>query len=81
MRIYVKAIPRAGKNEVIKISDQEYKVRVTAAAEKGKANEQVIELLADYFGVSKSLISIVGGKSTKTKIIDIASRQELNSCH
>ena len=81
MRIYVRVTPRAGKNEVLKISDGEYKVKVTAVPEKGKANVAVIKLLADYFGVPKSSISIIGGKSTKTKIIDIASRQELNSCH
>jgi hypothetical protein len=72
MRIYARVTPRAGKNEVLKISDGEYKVKVTAVPEKGKANEKVVELLADYFGVSKSLVNIVGGKSTKTKIIDIA---------
>ncbi|MDI6777683.1 MAG: DUF167 domain-containing protein [Patescibacteria group bacterium] len=71
MRIYVKVTPRAGKNEVVKISDAEYKVKVTAPPEKGKANEQVIQLLADYFKVPKSLVNIAGGKSARTKIIDI----------
>ena len=71
MRIYVKVTPRAGKNEIVKISEGEYKVKVTAPPEKGKANEAVTELLADYFGVSKSSVNIVGGKSTRMKIIDI----------
>jgi uncharacterized protein (TIGR00251 family) len=64
-------IPRGGKNEVTKISEEEYRIRVTAAPEKGKANKAVIEALAVYFGVSKSAVNIVGGKSAKTKIIDI----------
>jgi len=71
VRIYVKVIPRAGKNEVIKISDAEYKVKVTAPPEKGKANETVIQLLAAYFKVSKSLVNIVGGKTARVKIVDI----------
>jgi hypothetical protein len=71
MRIYVKVTPRAGRNEVLKISDGEYKVKVTAVPEKGMANEAVIGILADYFDVSKSSVSIIGGKSTKIKIIDI----------
>lgn len=70
-RIYVKVIPRAGRKEVTKISEGEYKVRVSAAPERGRANEAVIELLADYFGVSKSSVAIVGGRSARTKIIDI----------
>jgi uncharacterized protein len=71
MRIYAKVIPRGGKNEVVKISEEEYVIRVTAAPEKGKANKAVIEALAAHFGVPKSSVNIVGGKSSKTKIIDI----------
>lgn len=63
--------PRAGRNEVIKISEGEYKVKVVDPPEKGKANEAVIKLLADYFDTPKSLVNIIGGKSTKTKIIDV----------
>jgi len=67
----VKVLPRSGRDEVIRISEEEYKVRVTAVPEKGKANEAVIKILADYFSLPKGLISIVGGKSARTKIIDI----------
>lgn len=71
MRIYVHASPRSSKNEVIKLSEGEYKVKLTAAPVDGKANEALIEILSKYFKVSKSLISIVGGKSAKTKMVDI----------
>jgi uncharacterized protein (TIGR00251 family) len=71
MRIYVKVSPRAGKNEVLKISEGEYKVKVTAPPEKGKANEKVIELLAYHLAVPKSSIKIVAGKTARIKIIDI----------
>jgi hypothetical protein len=64
--------PRAGKNEVVKISDAEYKIKVTAAPEKGKANGAVVNLLADYFSVSKSSVNIIGGKSARTKLIEIS---------
>jgi len=64
--------PRAGRNEVIKISEGEYKVKVTAPPEKGKANVAVIELLADYFDTPKSSISIIGGKSTRVKLVEIS---------
>jgi uncharacterized protein len=71
MRIYVKVIPRAGKNEVLKISDGEYKVKVTAPPEKGKANEAVIKILANYFDLPKSSLNIIAGKSARIKIIDV----------
>jgi uncharacterized protein len=71
MRIYVKVIPRAGKNEVQKISEGEYKVKVTAPPEKGKANEKIIELLAHHFKVPKSSIRIIAGRSARIKLVDI----------
>ncbi len=71
MRIYIQAAPRSSRNEVIKISEGEYKVRLTAAPVDGKANEMLIEILAKYFKVAKSLITIVGGKSAKIKMVDI----------
>ena len=71
MRIYIKVAPRASKNEVIKISEGEYKVRLTAPPVDGKANEALIKILSDHFKVAKSNIQIIGGKSTRTKMVDI----------
>ncbi|HPN96626.1 MAG TPA: DUF167 domain-containing protein [Candidatus Moranbacteria bacterium] len=71
MRIYVKVIPRSSRNEIIKISEGEYRVKLTAPPVEGKANKALIEILAGYFNVSKSNVEIVGGKSAKTKIVDI----------
>jgi uncharacterized protein (TIGR00251 family) len=71
MRIYIKVTPRSFKNEVIKISEGEYKVRITAPPVDGEANEALIKILSDYFKVAKSNIKIVGGRSARTKIIDI----------
>lgn len=71
MRIYVRVSPRSSKNEVTKISEGEYRVRLTAPPVDGKANEMLLDMLADYFGVSRSLIKILGGKTAKVKLIEI----------
>jgi hypothetical protein len=71
MRIYIKVVPKSSRNKIEKIAEGEYKVWVTAPPVDGKANEAIIKLLADYFNASKSEVKIVGGKSAKTKIIDI----------
>lgn len=70
-RIYVKVSPKSSRNEVVQVSDGEYKVKLTAAPVDGKANEALVAILAKYFSVAKSCIKIVGGKSAKTKIVDI----------
>ena len=71
MRIYVRVIPRASKNEVVKISDGEYKIKLTAPPVDGKANSMLLKVLSGYFDVSESSLQIVGGKSSRIKIIDI----------
>jgi uncharacterized protein len=71
MRIYIKVHPRASRSKIEKISEGEYEVWITAPPVDGKANSMLIELLADFFNVSKSLINIAGGKTAKTKIVDI----------
>ncbi len=71
MRIYVKVIPRSSRNEVTKIAEGEYKVKLTAPPVDGEANKMLISVLSEYFGVPKSSLTIVGGKSAKTKIIEI----------
>jgi uncharacterized protein len=71
MRIYVKVNPRSSVNKIEKISEGEYRVKLTASPVDGKANEMLIKMLAEYFAVHKCLINIVGGKSAKIKIIDI----------
>ncbi|MFZ2188718.1 MAG: DUF167 domain-containing protein [Candidatus Moraniibacteriota bacterium] len=71
MRIYIKVIPRSSRNLVEKISEGEYRVRLTAPPVDGKANEALVKLLAEYFNISKSAISIVGGKSTPRKMVDV----------
>ena len=74
MRVYIKVSPRSSKNEVVKVSEGEYKVKLTAPPVDGAANESLIKLLSQHFKVSKSLIKIVGGKTAKIKIVDIANQ-------
>ena len=71
MRIYVRVTPRAGKNEVLKISEGEYKVKITAPPVDNQANEMLIRLLAEYFKIPKGSLSIIGGRTARTKMIEI----------
>lgn len=72
MRIYVKVSPRSSKNEVTKIAEGEYRVKVTAPPVDGQANNMLIKVLAEHFDVPKSSLKIIGGKSAKIKIIEIS---------
>lgn len=71
MRIKVKVKPGASRNEVKKIDETTYEVKVTVAPEKGKANEKVIELLSEFLDLPKSKIKIIKGQSGREKEIEI----------
>ena len=75
MVITVKVITRAHANIVKKSEDGTYKVYVTVIAEKGKANTAVQKLLAKYFGVSKTSVQILRGKTARIKQIVIESKK------
>ena len=72
MTITVTVKPNSKSIVVEKITDLIYKMRLTATPIDGKANRQLIEVLADYFKVSKSQVRIKSGKTAKTKVVIIS---------
>jgi uncharacterized protein (TIGR00251 family) len=70
-KIAVTVKPNAKKAEVTKLSDAEYRVAVRPPAQDGKANEAVIDLLADYFGIAKSSVKIIRGHSSRHKLLEV----------
>lgn len=73
MTITVRVNAHAKRNSVEQLNTFEYKVHVTVVPEHGKANDKVIELLADYFGIAKSKIEIISGLSSKVKRVEVAT--------
>ncbi len=70
MKIRVKVVPKSSR---VSVSEENgwLKVRLTAAPEKGKANKQLVDVLAEYYHVSKSRVRIVSGKTSQEKIVEI----------
>lgn len=71
MEISVNITPNSKTSEITKISENIYKIKVDAPALKNKANKRLIEILSEYFNVSKSSISIIKGLKSRNKIIKI----------
>lgn len=71
MRIYVKVIPRSSQNKIEKLENGEYRVKLIAPPVDGRANQSLVKLLSEYFGVSKSKISIISGKTFSKKMVDV----------
>jgi hypothetical protein len=71
LRIIVKVKPGAHSNEVKKLSENSYEVRVTAQPEKGKANKSVIDLLSRYLKIPKSRFILLKGTGTSLKVFEV----------
>ena len=71
MDLQIRVRPRAGRNTIEIGDDGQVTVRVTAAPERGRANEAVVELLAKKLGVSKSSVTVVRGLTSRDKVVRI----------
>ena len=80
VRLTIRLTPRAN-SDLIEDVDQQgvLRVRVRAAAVDGAANEALLRLIAETVGVPRSLVSIVGGLTTRTKLVavDESARQRV----
>ena len=47
------------------------KVAVRAAPEKGKANAEIEEVLAAFFGVAKNQVAVIAGQTSRNKRVEV----------
>ena len=68
----IRVTPRAKRNEIVEVmADDTVKVRLTAPPVEGKANQALVDLLSEILGVNKSRIEIVGGATSRDKLVSI----------
>jgi uncharacterized protein (TIGR00251 family) len=70
-RVTVKVIPSSTRNQLVGWLNETLKIKVTAPAKKGKANQAVIKLLAKVLNLSHDRITIITGEAQRVKIIEI----------
>ena len=74
--IKVRVQPKSSRNQVDGFQDGTLRVRVTAAPTEGQANAAVIAILAKTLGVSKSLLEIIRGYSSRDKVVSVDTLTE-----
>ncbi len=70
--IGVRAQPRSSKAGLDGIVGDAVKVRIRSAPVDGKGNKELVETLADAFGIAKSRVSFKSGETSKTKRLLLA---------
>ena len=70
MKINVRVIPRAKINQVEVQPDGLVRVHTTTAPTDGKATNDVIKMLAEYYNVPKTSIKLVRGATSRDKVFE-----------
>ncbi len=70
-KLHLRVTPGARRNALVRTTGDQFRISVTAAPEKGKANAAVLKLLARSLGVPKSRLRIVRGDTGRDKTVEI----------
>lgn len=65
----VKVQPRAQKNAVTGVVGESLKLALTAPPVEGRANEALVEFVAELFRIPRSSVTIASGLSSRNKVI------------
>lgn len=71
MQKKVKVKPNAKQQKIAEQSDGSLNVHLKSLPVDGKANEELIKLLAEKFHVPKSAIKIKSGVASRQKLVEI----------
>ncbi len=69
--IKIKVEPRSSKSGIVGPYGDAIKVKLTSPPVEGKANRELVEVLAKNLGIAKKNVEIISGKSSKNKIVKL----------
>lgn len=78
--LHVRATPKASRNEVTGLvanaaGQISLGVKVTKPADKGEANQAVIETLVKAIGVAKSSFRFANGETSRDKVLEVVQNE------
>jgi uncharacterized protein (TIGR00251 family) len=74
VRLKVKVTPKSGRSEIAGfLADGTLKVKLLAAPERGKANEELRTLLAKHLGVRRRQVEILTGATSPLKQVRVSA--------
>jgi uncharacterized protein (TIGR00251 family) len=71
MYLKVKVHPQSKENKIIRHDENSFEVFVREKPFDGKANEMVLNLLSEFFHVSRSKLRIVRGGTSRNKTLEL----------
>ena len=69
LTLKIKVEPRSSKSGIVGPYGDALKVKLTSPPVEGKANKELIEILAKGFSIAKKDVEIISGQSSKNKVV------------
>ena len=69
LTLKIKVEPRSSRSEVVGPYGDALKVKLNSPPVEGKANKELVEVLAREFGISRRDVEIISGQSSKNKTV------------
>ena len=67
----IKVEPRSSRKGISGVAGDAIKIKLHAPPVGGAANEELIEVLSEKFGIKKTSIKILRGMSSRNKVVEI----------
>jgi len=71
MRVEIYVQPRAQRTEIAGMHDGRIKLRLAAPPIDGAANVELVAFIAQRLGIAKSKVRVVGGATSRRKVVEI----------
>jgi len=71
MYVKVRVYPKSKKEEIKKIKDNRFEIKVKEKAERNMANNRVLEIIAEKFSVDRKKVKIVNGHQSPSKMLSV----------
>jgi uncharacterized protein (TIGR00251 family) len=71
-RLRLRVSPGANRAHVVGRHSEAWKVRVAALPQGGRANEAVLQLLAETLSLPRESVTLVSGHGSRDKIVQLA---------
>ena len=71
-RLRLRVAPRAARDGIVGRHGGAWKLRVAAPPDRGRANDAVVQLLADTLSIPRSAVTLIAGHGARDKIVELA---------
>ena len=76
IHLAVQVVPGASRSEIKGVRENRLRIRIAAAPEDNKANDELRAFLSGILGCAKKEVVIVSGEKSRIKTLELPSRVE-----